>query len=302
MPQDGLPNNELAFEILAFEPTKVSRGEAYESLKRLLNEIQKKRNIIKLGIDNSDDLVKEHFMDLRSDVQLKIEEVILKVNDLSTKLIEEIDDHEKDIIEFNKTNSISLDAFNSIVEELDSFFALKNEYLNKNEVDDNLVKQSNEEAANMVKKAELEIENLKDIIFDGNTFKFKRNNERINRSIFGKLNTDKMMDSLILSNRNLQKQLFSLCELPLDQTSNLIYRASRNGFGATNFHSKCNDKPNTLIIIKSKNDNVFCGYTEQTWNHAYGCYKADPNSFIFSLINKFNKPIKIKCSQGSSIY
>jgi BTB/POZ domain-containing protein KCTD9 len=56
-----------------------------------------------------------------------------------------------------------------------------------------------------------------------------------------------------------------------------------------------------LIIIKSTNDNVFGGYTEQTWNHTSG-YKADPNSFIFSLINKLNKPIKIKCSQGNSIY
>jgi hypothetical protein len=52
---------------------------------------------------------------------------------------------------------------------------------------------------------------------------------------------------------------------------------------------------------KSTNDNVFGGYSEQTWNHI-GYYKADPNSFIFSLINKLNKPIKMKCSQNHGIY
>jgi hypothetical protein len=74
-----------------------------------------------------------------------------------------------------------------------------------------------------------------------------------------------------------------------------------DSYSTVNFHSKCDNKPNTLIIIKSTNGNVFGGYTEQTWNHT-GNYKADPNSFIFSLINKLNKPIKIKWSQNYGIY
>jgi hypothetical protein len=166
--------------------------------------------------------------------------------------------------------------------------------------DDKLIKKSNEEADNLVKKAELEIENMKNIIFDGSVLKFERNNEKINETILGRLKTNKMIDSLILSNRNLQKQLFSLCEFPIDQTWNLIYRASQNGFEASSFHSKCDNKPNTLIIIKSTNGNIFGGYTEQTWNH-FG-YKADPNSFIFSLTNKLNEPIKIKWSKNYGIY
>ncbi len=60
-------------------------------------------------------------------------------------------------------------------------------------------------------------------------------------------------------------------------------------------------KTNTLTVIKSTNGNIFGGYSEQTWNHI-GYYKADPNSFIFSLINMLNKPIKMKCSQNHGIY
>jgi hypothetical protein len=299
MLQDGLPNNELALEILAIEITRVSRGETYDSLKKLLNEIEKKCSIIKLGIKNSTDLVKEHCIDLRSDVQLKTEEAIQQINDINSKLIEEIDEYEQELIEFNKTNSKSLDLFNATVKELESFHTLNNENLNKNEVDYNLVKKSNEEANNLIKKAELEIEKIKNMILNGEILEFERNNEKINETIIGKLKTDKI-DSLILSNRGQQKKLFTLCEFPIDQKWNLIYRASQNGFEASSFHSKCDNKPNTLIIIKTTNDNVFGGYTEQTWNHTAN-YKADPNSFLFSLINKLNKPIKMKWSRNYGI-
>jgi hypothetical protein len=43
----------------------------------------------------------------------------------------------------------------------------------------------------------------------------------------------------------------------------LIYRASQDGFEANDFHSKCDQKPNTLMIIKSEHGNIFGGYTEQ---------------------------------------
>ena len=305
MPVKGLLNNRLASEILAIELTTVSRGEAYDSLIKFLDDIQKKLSFIKNGIENSTDLVKEHCIDLRSEVQLTAEEVILKVNDITTKLIEEIDEYEKELIEFNKTNSKSLDTFNAIVKELESFHTLNNENLNKNVIDDKLVKKSNEEATNMAKKAELEIENLKNIIFDGNILKFERNTEKINDAILGKLNKNKMIDSLIISNHSEQKQLLSLCEFSSNQKWNLIYRASQDGFEAFSFHTKCDNKLNTLIIIKSTNGNVFGGYTEQTWNQSWSgnvTFKADPNSFIFSLINKKNKPIKMKWSKNNGIF
>jgi hypothetical protein len=64
----------------------------------------------------------------------------------------------------------------------------------------------------------------------------------------------------------------------------LIYRASRDGFEGYDFHLKCDKKPNTLVIIKSTNRNIFGGYTEQDWTHTGG-YKNDHKAFIFSLVN-----------------
>ncbi len=72
-------------------------------------------------------------------------------------------------------------------------------------------------------------------------------------------------------------------------------------FEASQFHAKCDDKPNTLVIIKSEYGNVFGGSTEKPWSGIF--YKNDSNAFIFSLINKLNKPLKMKCiNSGQAIF
>ena len=87
MPIKGLPIMKTLLEILSVKPNKVSRGNAFDSLQKLLDEIQKKHNFIQLGIKNSSDFVNEHCLNLRSNVQLATEEVILQVNNLSSKII-----------------------------------------------------------------------------------------------------------------------------------------------------------------------------------------------------------------------
>ena len=44
----------------------------------------------------------------------------------------------------------------------------------------------------------------------------------------------------------------------------LLYRASRDGWAASNFHSCCDSKGPTVTVIKSGNC-IFGGYTEQEW-------------------------------------
>jgi hypothetical protein len=70
----------------------------------------------------------------------------------------------------------------------------------------------------------------------------------------------------------------------------LKYRASRDGFIAKNFHSKCDEIPNTLTIIKSTNGNIFGGFAEKAWTSDTNV--KDPKSFIISLVNQENKPFK----------
>ena len=55
-------------------------------------------------------------------------------------------------------------------------------------------------------------------------------------------------------------------------------------------------------MIKSTNGNIFGGFTEKAWNST-NVYVADAKAFVFSLVNKENKPFKVLCSNnGKEIY
>ena len=62
----------------------------------------------------------------------------------------------------------------------------------------------------------------------------------------------------------------------------LIYRASRDGFTSQEFHSKCDNKENTITIIKNNLDYVFGGFIRKGWN-SNAKWVNDENAFIFSL-------------------
>ena len=185
VPKDGFLTNEVVLKILSVKLIRVSRGKAFDLLEKSLDDIQKKYDYIKRGIENSTDFVNEYCMDLRSDVQLKTEEAIQQINDISIKIIEEINAYEKELIEYNKTNFESLDKFNNIVEELKLFHTVNTEFLKQHTVDDEKVNKLNEDATHLIKKTELDIKNLENVIFEKKFFKFEKNKERLNKSIFG---------------------------------------------------------------------------------------------------------------------
>ena len=63
-----------------------------------------------------------------------------------------------------------------------------------------------------------------------------------------------------------------------------LYQATIDGDGAINFHSRCDNIPNTLVLIKSAGNRRFGGFTTQKWESTNsGEWKVDPNSFLFSL-------------------
>lgn len=87
------------------------------------------------------------------------------------------------------------------------------------------------------------------------------------------------MDSNIISATN-KKKLISLCEFSDKTLFKLIYRASRDGFEAKNFHKKCDSIGNTLVVIKSSENTIFGGFTKVKWSSSYG-WESDITSFIF---------------------
>ena len=68
-------------------------------------------------------------------------------------------------------------------------------------------------------------------------------------------------------------------------TYKLLYKGSRDGDGANDFHSKCDEAEKTLIIVEDNYGNRFGGFTTQDWGGQY-LQKKDDEAFIFSIDKK----------------
>jgi len=70
----------------------------------------------------------------------------------------------------------------------------------------------------------------------------------------------------------------------------LLYKASEDGFAATSFHTKCNNKGACLVIVKSSEGDIFGGYTSVGWRGSTTNYIPDSKSWLFTLVNKHGLP------------
>jgi hypothetical protein len=144
---------------------------------------------------------------------------------------------------------------------------------------------------------------VKDNLIKMNEFK---PNLSFNHDSFGKLHLNEYsigpFKSQILKDKQ-PSELIKLCEFSLKDKWTLIYRGTHDGFGASNFHSKCDGHKNTLTIIKAHGTSyIFGGFTSINWESS-GEWKSDPNAFLFSLTNKDNQPCKMRqINTNQSIY
>ena len=64
----------------------------------------------------------------------------------------------------------------------------------------------------------------------------------------------------------------------------LVYRGSRDGFRAADFHAKCDGIGGTVTVVKCTGGHVFGGYTDQSWNST-AAWVPSSRAFLFSLLN-----------------
>jgi hypothetical protein len=62
----------------------------------------------------------------------------------------------------------------------------------------------------------------------------------------------------------------------------LLYQGSRDGFFASAFHSKCDNKGPTFNIIETIGGTIMGGYTSAAWSSKFG-YCADSKAFLFEF-------------------
>jgi len=83
----------------------------------------------------------------------------------------------------------------------------------------------------------------------------------------------------------------------------LLYRASRDGWDVSAFHSKCDNKGATLTIAKTSKGYVFGGYSDVPWTSCYGGgdWKSSEDAFLFSLkCHAGLAPTKMKLRPGKN--
>ena len=135
-----------------------------------------------------------------------------------------------------------------------------------------------------IKKMEIENEELKKEI---------QELKKIIEPIQKKFNESVKINRYIFNNNStiLQNNEFDLIHLAIKSRLNKsvkelkkLYQATIDGDGPINFHSRCDNIPDTLVLIKSAGNRRFGGFASETWESSTDeKTKEDKNSFLFSL-------------------
>ena len=246
----------------------------------------------------------DHFQELRRQIDLHREESKEKINDIQLK--NKIDDIALDMIDKTKVCEASysnMPYFNVSFKTIDENVNELNEIFRD-------PKLSLEQIKEIKSNQDVIISDLKSKLSEctktRNRFKINELISCIDPKEFGQLYlvdpTNDPFKSQILSDSQ-QFDLIKLCEFDSKCEWKLIYRATNDGFGVNDFHSKCDNHLPTLCIFKVKQTGfIFGGYTEAAWDMSED-FKTDPNAFIFSLTNNDQKPCKMKTTNPKrSIY
>jgi len=103
-----------------------------------------------------------------------------------------------------------------------------------------------------------------------------------------KIKTLDRIDSNILNESRGNEFINKLYEWIGYKKMELIYRGTRDGMTSNIFHNKCDNKGESITLIKNEKGNIFGGYASIPWTNANGSYYSAPESFIFTLSNIYN--------------
>ena len=229
-----------------------------------------------------------HFQEIRRKIDLQREELKQQIDKIALSMIEQTKKFESKYAKSLKEN----------VENISNLFArntLQIEQKNLNETfrDPTLTLDA------IQKMHSLQLSKIKDLQTQMDEVKsnLKSNDfnamlKLVDKNSFGSLNLNDQFNSFILD-VDQSCELLKLCEFNTNDKWALLYRGSRDGFGAKDFHGKCDGKSSTLTIIKPKDScNIFGGFISVACD-SMSKWKLDPNAFIFSLVNKDGRPCKM---------
>ena len=260
-------------------------------LYKLCNEFREKNSLLEIE-------VYDHFVELRRKIDIRREEAKTRIDDIYMEMIDLAKKTEAQYMDHLKKQ-----AQKALVRSRDDSLEKEKENLEDRFRETNIlienvkaIKTKHQEDIAELKNKLKEFDEIKKLAKE-NEFK---SGVVFDKILFGSLNLvdcpSSPLKSKIVSAQQ-YAELMKVCEFSLNEKWTLLYRGSENGFGANDFHSKCEGKSNTLTIIKvNGTSNIFGGFTSAAWDSS-GQYKQDANAFIFSLVNQDKTPLKMKITQ-----
>jgi hypothetical protein len=224
---------------------------------------------IVLNKNKSESDVFDHFHEIRFQIDEHREELKKRIDDIALAMIDETKKCQAKYLKELKERFSSFDhnqSFEKQLHELEDTF--RNPHLLIETIKQ--MQRNQEETLNGIQMKLNQMNQVKDNLEATNGF--KPNLSLLNReeqnSLFGSmklngywLNVNSFKGQILKDNQQCS-ELIDLCEFsPRDKWS-LLYRGTRDGFGAKDFHSKCDGRSNTLTIVKAfGSEFIFGGFT-----------------------------------------
>jgi hypothetical protein len=295
---------------------KKSLNQSFKTFSILCEQFQQTKNSFELDFHN-------HFQEVRRKIDLQREELKDKIDKVALQMIEQtkiieakykIEQKQKyDSVMFHKNKKSTKEQEFKDLEEKFRQPKLSLQSLKQLQVSQNVL-------ISEIMSKQQEIVEIKENLNEDIQF---TPNLTFDNEIFGKLQLNsyepgpfKTLSKILTEAESFE--LIKLCEFPKKDKWTLLYRGSRDGFGAKDFHSKCDGHSNTLTIIRGKkniefsdsdydydsgssatcnqeNDKfpIFGGFASVAWTSS-STSRRDSNSFIFCFKKNANKKFKKK--------
>ena len=280
----------------------ISYSTEHQAAKKSFNELTQLLDAL-TKIDKRSYVI-DYFERVEADILLEKEFNIQKLVDYYQTLVDRVRERKDECLRRLNTNNTALE---SELEAIKKTLKDHESQLNKDKLDFVLKTLDGDEAKwkdiqcecnTLCEKMRSLAEELKKKIVGEQVIDFRPSTSGSNtqqlESICGTLSV--AIDSQIVNSDKMKSDLVNLCNLRGKQFK-LLYRASRDGFAAASFHAKCDNQPNTLTVIRTTRGYIFGAFAAVAWDRTSGP-KADPNAFIFSLVNAHSSPLLIPIKAG----
>jgi hypothetical protein len=234
------------------------------------------QNRTKLDMD-----VFNHFQELRFKIDEHRERLKEKIDDVALEMIEQTKKCKAEYLKKVKENLLLSSSFGESksldkdLEEIEETFRQPNLLIETIRE----MQQKQEESLKEIQSKLNEINQVKVDLKAKNEFEpnltllnQELSSSSLSSSFFGSIklnnncsNTDPFKSQILTGNQ--PNELIKLCEFSPNDKWSLLYRGTRDGFGARAFHTRCDGHSNTLTIFKAKESQfLFGGFTTVSWD------------------------------------